>query len=208
MTSPSPVGVLLAADRLGPDVLGVRPLVAERSRFMDTIDSLTDEEFRSGRTLCSEWTPRDVLAHLIGTGEPTAYLKGALRINAVNAAVVKAARRVSRRELTARGRTWAQQPSVTNSIGARFLLGDVAVHHQDVLRGLGRIRDVPADAAAAILREGVILSTGTRRTLLRHRIEPVDGPSLGRGRVVRGTSEAIGLWLAGRKGLESELEFG
>ncbi|MBE7190028.1 MAG: maleylpyruvate isomerase family mycothiol-dependent enzyme [Jatrophihabitans endophyticus] len=174
---------------------------------MDTVEALSDADFDSGRTLCSRWAPRDVLAHLIGTGEPVAYLRGALRVNAVNAEMVTAARRLSRGELTARGRLWAERPSMSNAVAARFLLGDVAVHHQDVLRGLGRIRDVPPAAAAAILREGVVLSTGTRRNLLRYRVEPVDGPTLGRGRAVRGTSEALGLWLAGRKGLETELEF-
>lgn len=201
------VTAVLLADRAGPDILGVGPLVDERARFMATIDALSDREFESGRTLCSGWAPRDVLAHLIGTAETGAYLRGALRINVVNAAIVASARRVRRAELSARGRTWAAQPTIGNAVGARFLLGDVAVHHQDVLRGLGRIRDVPPAASAAILREGVLLSTGTRRNLLRYRVEPVDGPALGRGRVVRGTSEAIGLWLAGRKGLETELEF-
>jgi hypothetical protein len=92
---------------------------------------------------------------------------------------------------------------------ARFLIGDVSVHHQDVLRGLGRTREIPPEVAAAIFREGVILSTGTKRNLLRYRVEPTTrgGRPLGRGRRVRGSSEAIGLWLAGRKGLEAELEF-
>ena len=92
---------------------------------------------------------------------------------------------------------------------ARFLIGDVSVHHQDVLRGLGRIRTIPPEVAAAIFREGVLLSTGTKRNLLRYRVEPttVGGRSLGRGRVVRGATEALGLWLAGRRGLEDELEF-
>lgn len=189
------------------DVFGIGALVAERKRFMGTVESLTDDEFASGRTLCSQWSPRDVLAHLIGTGDALAYLRGGLRVNAVNAAIVTSARRVPRHELIARGRVWSQRPSVTNALAARFLLGDVAVHHQDVLRGLGRIRDVPPDVAGAILREGIVLSTGTRRTLFRYRVEPSDGRGIGRGRVVRGTSEALGLWLAGRKGLEAELEF-
>ena len=63
--------------------------------------------------------------------------------------------------------------------------------------------------AQAIFREGVILSTGTKRNLLRYRVEPTTrgGRTLGRGKRVRGTSEAIGLWLAGRRGLDAELDF-
>lgn len=184
-------------------------LIAERRRFMQTIVSLSDAEFEHGTTLCSEWTPRDVLAHLVGTAEVTRYLRGGLNVSAVNKAVVAQSRSLGRGELTAHGHVWAAHPSVTDRASARFLIGDVSVHHQDVLRGLGRTRQIPFEAAAAIFREGVLLSTGTRRNLLRYRVEPttVGGRTLGRGTRVRGSTEAIGLWLAGRKGLDAELEF-
>ena len=190
-------------------VLGVDKLLAERRRFMATLESLTDDEFEHGRTLCAEWAPRDVLAHLIGTASLTAYVAGGLRVNVVNTAIVDEARALSRVELTARGRAWAEHPSPADRVGAQFLLGDLGVHHQDVLRGLGRSREIPVEVSAAIFREGVILSTGTRRNLLRYRMEPttVGGRSIGRGVRVRGTAEALGLWLAGRKGLAPELEF-
>ncbi len=191
-------------------LLGVETLRAERHRFVDTIESLTDDEFESGRTLCAGWAPRDVLAHLLGTAQLTSYLRGGLRVNTVNARLVGAARRLSRQELTGHGRVWAAEPGAGDRVAARFLLGDVSVHHEDVLRGLGRDRDVPVEIAAAIFREGVLLSTGTRRNLLRYRVEPTTrgGRAIGRGAVVRGATEAIGLWLAGRRGLEEELEFG
>jgi len=191
------------------DLLGVAALVAERERFMQTIVSLTDAEFEHGRTMCAEWAPRDVLAHLMGVSHPVGYLRGGLRINAVNGRMVRAGRRLGRGELTERGHDWAARPTVTDRLSARFLLGDVSVHHQDVLRGLGRSRAIPPEVAAAIFREGVVLSIGTSRNLLRYRVEPttVGGRTLGRGRRVRGTTEALGLWLAGRKGLDEELEF-
>ena len=190
-------------------VLGVDVLIAERTRFMATIEALTDEEFESGRTLCSAWAPRDVLAHLIGTDTPSTYVRLGGRVNPANARMVELARPRSRDQLTDTGRRWASDPSSSSRALARFLIGDVSVHHQDVLRGLGRTRELPPEIAGAIFREGVILSTGTKRNLLRHRVEPTTrgGRALGRGRRVRGSSEAIGLWLAGRKGLEGELDF-
>ena len=189
--------------------LGVDKLLAERQRFMATIESLSDDEFDHGRTLCAEWAPRDVLAHLVGTASLVPYVAAGLRVNAVNKTIVDEARSLSRPEITARGNQWAEHPSPSDRLGARFLIGDVAVHHQDVLRGLGRNREIPVDVGAAIFREGVILSTGTRRNLMRYRMEPttVGGRSIGRGIRVRGTAEALGLWLAGRKGLAAELEF-
>lgn len=190
-------------------VLGVPELTLERTRFLNLIDGLTDTEFESGPTLCAGWSPRDVLAHLISTEHVLAYVRGGLRVNRVNNAAVLRARRLSRADLTAQGRRWATAPNPGDRLAARFLIGDVCVHHQDVLRGLGRPADIAPIAAGAIFREGVILSTGTTRNLLRYRVEPttVGGRPLGRGITVHGTSAAIGLWLAGRKGLETELEF-
>jgi uncharacterized protein (TIGR03083 family) len=191
------------------DLLGVQQLLAERRRFMETILALTDDEFEHGTTLCGGWTPRDVLAHVVGTGSVGRYVRAGLRVNAVNHAVVTEARALSRSQVTARGHRWAAHPSATDRASARLLIGDVCVHHQDVVRGLGRTLELPVEAAAAIFREGVLLSTGTKRNLLRHRVEPttIGGRALGRGRLVRGTTEALGLWLAGRKGLDGELEF-
>ena len=191
------------------NLVGVEALREERLAFLTTIESLSGEEFESGRTLCAAWAPRDVVAHVIATANIAKYVRHGLQINAVNALAVAQARALSRAELTARGRTWAQHPTLTDQLGAYYLLGDVAVHHQDVLRGLGRTRTLPIRAAAAIFREGVLLSTGTSRNLLRHRVEPTTpgGYRLGRGRLVRGTTEALGLWLAGREGIAAELTF-
>jgi uncharacterized protein (TIGR03083 family) len=190
-------------------LLGVAELCRERQGFLATIESLSDADFESGRTLCAEWAPRDVLAHLIGTADLALYVRTGMRIGVANAVAVERGRELDRAQLSARGQTWARRPILAHRVGAWGFLGDVSVHHQDVLRGLGRTRELPAGIAAAIFREGVILSTGTRRNLLTHRVEPTTpgAPALGRGRVVRGSTEALGLWLAGRTGLDDELEF-
>ena len=137
------------------------------------------------------------------------YLRHGLRVAAANAAAVRHGRTLTRAALTERGRAWAQQPTLAHRLTARAFIGDVSMHHQDVLRGLGRRRELPVYAAAAIFREGVILSTGTSRSLLRHRVEPTTpgGRAFGRGQVVRGSTEALGLWLAGREVVDAELEF-
>jgi len=191
------------------NLLGVEELRSERLAFLATIRSLRDDEFERGRTLCADWTPRDVLAHLVGTNELHQYALRGLRVNAVNAMLVERRRGLSRAQLTATGEQWAAHPTVAHRMTARFLIGDVCMHHQDVLRGLGRPHDVPDFVAAAILREGAILSTGTRRNLLHYRVVPTTPGvrPLGRGIEVHGTAEALGLWLAGRRGIEPELEF-
>lgn len=183
-------------------------LRAERKAIIATVDSLSDDEFESGATLCDEWAPRDIVAHLMGVDHALVeYAKHPGKINDANAAIVRRARTMSRDRLMNRGRHWAEKPAPLTRMTAAFFLGDTAMHHQDILRGLGRTREVPRPMAAAILREGIVL--GGFKKLPSYRLEPTDGGrSVGRGQAVRGTSEAIGLWLAGRKGIEPELEFG
>ncbi len=183
-------------------------LRAERQAFVATVGGLTAQEFDSGPTLCAGWAPRDVLGHVLGTDRVDRYVSGLLRIDRVNAELVAESRTRSRDDLLAAARQWADRPSLFATASAFGLLQDVAVHHQDVLRGLGRTREVPRPAAAAILREGVVLDALTRRRLLRQRAVPTDDHrALGRGPEVRGTTEALGMWLAGRDEVATDLEF-
>ena len=180
---------------------------AERSSFLATIESLTPDELENGPTLCAGWAPRDVLGHLLGVDEKvTEYVKAGGNVHKANARLVERFRALDRDELLARAREWAERPALLSRIASFGLLGDLSVHHQDVVRGLGRHRDVPEPSARAILREGMILGAPKLR---RYRVEPTDtGRAFGRGQVVRGTAEALGMWLGGRRAVESELVFG
>ena len=180
----------------------------ERRAFVDTLHSLTPEEFERGATLCEGWAPRDVLAHLLGVDRSIqTYVKAGGNTRKANAVLVAEHASLSREELLDRAEKWAQAPALHARMLAPFLLGDVAIHHQDVLRGLGKSRDVPGPVGAAILREGLIL--GGFLKLRSHRIVPTDGGrAMGRGPTVTGTREVLGLWLSGRRGLETELLFG
>jgi len=175
---------------------------------MATIEGLTDAEFSSAPTLCEGWAPRDVLAHVIGTDSATPYLRGGLRVGRVNGAITAEAGRRSRADLTGAGRRWAAEPSGFGRAGSLFLLGDLGVHHQDVLRGLGRTREVPEEVSAAIFREGALLSLLLNRRVLRHRLLPTPGRPVGRGPTVSGPREALGMWLAGRDVAAADLVFG
>jgi uncharacterized protein (TIGR03083 family) len=191
-----------------PLLPGERDLRSERAAFVTTLRELPVEEFESGRTLCEGWAPRDVLAHLIGIDDavPT-YLKAGGRVNAANARIVAAARSKTRDELLDRAETWAAKPAPHVRAAALALLGDLGVHHSDVLRGQGRRHlEMPRPVAAAILREGFLL--GAARAV-RYRVKPDGGRAIGLpGRpVVRGTSEALGMWLAGRDSVADELQF-
>lgn len=174
---------------------------AERRAFVATVAGLPEADFDSGTTLCSEWSPRDVLAHVLGTAQTADYLRAPWRLHQLNEQFVTEARARSREDLLADARVWAEMPASVDRRISPLLLGDVTVHHQDVLRGAGLTRDLPRYAEAAIFNEGVVLSLqSTRPALLRYRVEPANGVGtrLGRGRRVTGTAEALGMWLAGR----------
>lgn len=184
-------------------------LRAERFRLIGTLQELSDEEFDNGPTLCAGWSPRDVLGHLIGVDYLLgSYLPYGMRIHDANQAQADRARRIPRDRLMEWAAHWAANPSLTSRLGVVVTLGDLGVHHQDVLRGLGRKREVPDAVANAIFREGMQLSLWMNRRVLRHRLVPTDGGRpVGRGPRVRGTREALGLWLAGRDSVADELDF-
>ncbi|MEH0821689.1 MULTISPECIES: maleylpyruvate isomerase family mycothiol-dependent enzyme [unclassified Micromonospora] len=175
----------------------VQALRTERLAFLATVASLEEEVFDSGPTLCAGWAPRDVLAHVVGIDDHLDhYLRAGGNVNRANARIVAAQRTRSRTELLHRAREWAERPRWTARLAAGFLLGDLAVHHHDVLFPLGRSREIPEVVRRAMLREGTIL--GIHR-LRHHRVVPTDlDVARGRGPVLTGSTEAIAMWLAGR----------
>jgi uncharacterized protein (TIGR03083 family) len=184
---------------------GEEAMRTERAGVVATLESMTPEVFESGPTLCAGWAPRDVLGHLLGTDDlGLDYARG---LSGGNARQVSRYRAVGREELLARARLWAGRPALHSRMIAAFLIGDVSIHHQDLLRPNGIAYDLPRASAAAVYREGAVLS-GTR--LLHNRLLPTDGIGrpVGFGRHVSGGAVALGLWLSGRPGLDDELTFG
>lgn len=188
-------------------------LRAERKRLLDTLSALPDDVFESGPTLCDGWSPRDVLGHLIGVDDALATYRPWRSLAAVNRRQVRRARRLSRQELMARARDWADRPAWSSRLAALIALGDLAVHHQDIVRGVGADRDLPPSVPSYILWDGALLSSRSNLRVLAYRVIPVDGhPPLGPPAALRpaevwGTREALGMWLAGRDAVAGELCF-
>ncbi|MEU9558710.1 maleylpyruvate isomerase family mycothiol-dependent enzyme [Streptomyces fumanus] len=188
-------------------------LRAERRRLLRTLAALSDEDFASGRTLCAGWSPRDVLGHLIGVDHVLAHYRPWCSLAAVNRRQVDRARRRTRRQLMAEAYHWAERPAWSSRLAVLIALGDLAIHHQDIVRGLGLEHDLPPAVPSYILWDGALLSGRTNLRVLRYRVVPTDGhPPLGPPAAlapaeVSGTREALGLWLAGRDGLAAELRF-
>ncbi len=173
-----------------------------RHALVDTLEALSPERLDAGRTLCDDWAPRDILAHLMGTAATMRFVRAPWRMHRINADSVAEGRTWSRAELFERGRAWADVPRGLDGMVARFLAGDVAMHHQDVVRGLGLDRQLTEIEENLLFWEGVVLTAEKAQpTLLRYRVEPTNGRgrALGRGRRVGGTAEELGLWLGGRR---------
>ncbi len=188
-------------------------LRAERRRLIVTLDQLSDDVFESGGTLCTEWSPRDILGHLLAVDSFAAsYFPYVPFFHVANRKQVERARRLPRNRLMALARMWADQPSLPSRIGAVVTLGDLAIHHQDIVRGLGLDRNLPATVSTFILWDGALLSLSTNLRVLRYRLVPTDGyPEFGARspctREVCGTREALGMWLAGRDSVTDDLVF-
>lgn len=186
---------------------GERHLRLERAAVVDTMAALEPADFEKGPTLCAAWSPRDVLAHLLSVdSELSTYLRHAGRPGAANAEILSRARRWPRAELLERAHRWAARPAASVRPVSALLLGELVIHHQDVLRPRGIGRELPAALARASFAQGLALG-GVRR-LRRHRTVASDRlvPDLGWGPQVRGTTEALGMWLAGRDAVAGELE--
>lgn len=181
--------------------------LSERVALKETIRSLTPSEFETGTTLCPGWAPRDVMGHLLGIDDAVVtYVKAAGITKRANAQLVKKYAGMSNSEMLAAIDHWAAVPALHARLIAKFLVGDVAIHHQDILRGLGRSREIPQEIGAAIMREGIVL--GGFKKLRHNRFVPSDGgKARGRGPTIMGTKEALGLWLSGRTAVEGELTF-
>ena len=185
---------------------GERALREERRALLETVAALEPDEFEHATTLCEGWAPRDILAHVMGVDKELGeYVRAGGWVRTGNELIVRKARRRSRDDLLAEAERWAEAPALQSRLYAFGLLGDNAIHHEDILRPLGRTRDIPDASANAMLREGALLGAAK---LLRFRVEPTDGGrALGRGQVVRGSRADLGLWLSGRKGVDPQLEF-
>lgn len=175
--------------------------------MLETFRSLRPEEFDSAPTLCPGWTPRDVLSHLLGQEEGRLqYMTSFGRLRAASTRIVDRGRSRGQGELLARTALWARFPSLPSRLAAHSLLGETALHHQDVLRPLGRRREVTDETKRAMLWRAAVHG---RTRLLGRRVVPSDLPgcAFGVGRRVSGPSDALALWLGGRADVEEDLEF-
>jgi uncharacterized protein (TIGR03083 family) len=182
---------------------------AERADIADFLATLTPEQW-DGPTLCSEWTVRDVVAHMFSYEDLSPFAlvrrlaKGAGGANAVGVAEL---RDRNPEELIALVRGHLEPSGLTAGFGGRIALTDGTIHHQDIRRPLGLTREIPADRLRVVLdfaKGAPTIKAKPRVQGLTLQATDLDWTT-GEGPLVEGPAESLLMAIAGRSGVTAEL---
>ena len=186
---------------------------AERGDLAEFLATLTPQDWEAP-SLCSKWTVKDVVAHVISYEELGAlglvkrFAKGwVVLANQVNQVGVDEFAALSPQQLLDFLRNHLQPRGLTAGFGGMIALVDGTIHHQDIRRSLGRPRSVPADRLERVL--GLVpgnprLGAGRRIRGLRLRATDIDWAH-GDGPEVTGPGEALLMAMSGRRAALADL---
>jgi uncharacterized protein (TIGR03083 family) len=182
---------------------------AERADLADFLAVLPPERWEAP-TLCSEWSVRDVVAHIVsyeGVGPVGLARRFARGLDGGNALALAESGDRSPEQLLTRLRASLDPRGLTARFGGRVALVDGMIHHQDIRRALGTPRDIPAErlrVALPFARWAPPVGAWWRARGLR--LVATDlGWSAGRGPEVRGPAEPVLMAIAGRSSVAAEL---
>ncbi len=179
---------------------------AERAALADDLAGLDQTQW-AHPSLCEGWTVEDVVAHLTAA----ASIGRARWLVSVVGARFDTDRHNERRLAEHRGATPAEtlerfRRVVTSTTGptgdTAAWLGEVVVHAQDVRRPLGLRRTPPVETVTEVARffASRDFTVPGRSNTAGLRLEATDGPfATGEGPLVRGTTLALTLAMAGRE---------
>lgn len=182
----------------------------ERADLADFLATLTPQEW-DAPSLCTRWTVKDVVAHVISYEELGAlgllkrFAKGwIVRANQVGVDEFVA---LTPEQLLEFLRSHLQPRGLTAGFGGMIALVDGTIHHQDIRRALDRPRDVPPERLARILPlvpGNPRLGAGRRIRGLRLRATDLEWTH-GDGPEVTGPGEALLLAMTGRPAALADL---
>ncbi|WP_218566573.1 maleylpyruvate isomerase family mycothiol-dependent enzyme [Vallicoccus soli] len=186
---------------------------AERAALADDLEGLDAAQWATP-SLCGRWTVEEVVAHLTAAASV-----GRLRwLRSMAGARFDADLHNDRRLAEHRGATPAQTLERFRRVTTRTTgpsghtaawLGEVVVHAQDVRRPLGLPRTPPVGAVTPVAAffAGRDFTVPGRSTAQGLRLEATDGPfAAGAGPLVRGTTLALVMAMAGRRAYLDDLE--
>lgn len=181
---------------------------AERAALADLLAGLTDEEWQHA-TLCPGWTVHDIAAHVISTPRiGWAQMPGMMARNlgrGYNTMIFREVKRLGARETRAsilgdyeRYATSTHHVPTTTSVEP---LIDALLHHQDIVRPLGRQRAMAPEAAVVaadrVRRLAPLMGTGRLVRSVRMVASDIDWDR-GKGPVVTGPIQELLMLASGR----------
>lgn len=179
---------------------------AERKALADDLSSLTDEQWDT-KSLCSEWTVRDVLAHMTATAKisPGTFF-GKLISSGFSLARVQA-KDIARERGSSPADTLANFKAVVGSKkhppGPNDTwLGEVVIHSSDIRRALGIDHQFPADAVVQVadFYKGSNLIIGAKKRIAGLQLRATDADwTTGDGPEVAGPIASLVMAMTGRK---------
>lgn len=183
----------------------VRLAQDDRAELADFLAGLTPEQW-DAPTLCTRWSVRDVVAHIISFDDlgPVAFVRrfaaGRFDPDQVNQVGVDQYAGLTPGELLADLKDHLRPAGLTARFGGRIGLVDGLIHHQDIRRALNAPREVPVQRLATALPFAKVappIRAFSRVRGLRLVATDIDWSS-GTGPVVEGPAEPLLMAMAGR----------
>jgi uncharacterized protein (TIGR03083 family) len=184
----------------------------ERTDLAAFLESLPADQW-TAPTLCEDWRIRDVIAHVysyedLGFGGWVGRMvQGRMNPDRANEVGVGDFADASDADLVARARACIQPRGLTAMMGGKIALTDGMIHHQDIRRPLGLVREIPPERLRAAL--DTAKTAPTLRSAKRIRGVTLTATDLdwttGTGPLVEGPGEALLMVIAGRRGIAAEL---
>jgi uncharacterized protein (TIGR03083 family) len=185
---------------------------AQRQALVADLEGLSDEQWASP-SLCSEWTVRDVLAHMTATSkisQPqflTKFISSGFNLKKLQARDIAVERGASPAETLSRFKEEVNSskhpPGPTDS-----WLGETIIHAEDIRRPLGISHDYPTDATVQVAnfykRSNLIVHAKKRVTGLTLRATDTEW-SNGQGPEVTGPILSLVMAMTGRKAAVDDL---
>lgn len=183
---------------------------AERTDLADLLETLTPGQWEAP-SLCEDWRVRDVVAHVMSFDGVTllGMFRRAIRGRFVhiNQVGVDELASLTTEQLLHRLRTQLRPQGLATTLGGRLALLDVTIHHQDIRRPLGMLRQIPADRLRSVLGASVFSPELPAWRLARGvRLAPTDLDwTHGSGPELTGPAEAMLMAITGRRSAIGEL---
>lgn len=189
------------------------PLIhAERRALADDLSSLDDAHW-STRSLCGDWSVRDVLGHMTATARmtPVSFLRdmagSGFRFNEMNAKNVRKETAGTPAQGLAEFRSLESR--TTSPPGpTEAMLGEAIIHGEDIRRPLGIYRDYPTEAMVRVTDffKGSNILIGSKSRIAGLTLRATDTQwSTGSGPEVSGPILSLALAMTGRSAALADL---